>query len=175
MKSLWTLVGILLLILPASSQVIKFTIVHAESKLPLEGVEVFSHGTKKKPAYTDKSGFVQYDIDHTDTMIFFKQNFHPLYIQIKTVNFDDNHSVVLKLAPSKGDSEGLMTKQYDKLQRSEYHFEHDSIPNSSIRITSFRSPSLSGYPMYNDKAFHVAEINLDKPNSTRTKSSYLKK
>jgi hypothetical protein len=169
------LIGLLFFTTFSYSQVLKFTIVHAETNVPIEGVEVFSHEAKKKPAYTDKTGFVQYDIAHTDTMVFFKQNFHPLYIQIRTVNFDNNHNVLLKLVPSKGESEGYMTRQFDRLQRSEYHFEHDSIPNSSIKITSFRSPSLSGYPLYNDKAFHVAEISLDKSAPNKSKSSYLKK
>jgi hypothetical protein len=79
------------------------------------------------------------------------------------------------MVPTNGESHGYMTRQFDKLEKSEYHFEHDSLSNSSIKVTSFKSPTLQGLPKYKDRAFHFAEIGIDNPNSSRSKSSYLKR
>jgi len=159
----------------AWSQELKFSLVNSETMEPIEGVEIFSHESHDKVVLSDKIGEASFDINHTDTLIFFKQLFHPLYIQVKRIDFDKNHKVVLKMVPTNGETHGYMTRQFDMLQKSEYHFVHDKFSNRSIQIVNFKSPSLAGTPQYNDKSFHVAEIDLDKKAPTSGKSSYLKK
>ena len=173
MKSIFIAPIFLLFIFNASAQELKFTLLNSETKEPMEGVEIFSHESHDKVVYTDKVGNAAFLIKNTDTLIFFKELYHPLYIQVKALNFDNSHNVVLKMVPTNGESHGYMTRQFDQLQKSEYHFVHNDKSDNSIKITNFKSPSMVGYPKYNDKAFHVVEIGFD--NKNKPKSSYLKK
>ena len=155
----------------ASAQVVRFSLVDVANGAPLEGVEVFSHEDHKKISYSDKFGVVSFDTDHTDTLIFFKKNYHPLYIQVRHNNFDTAHTVILKMSSAKGFAHPKTMSKFDKFQASQHHFTHDSLDNSTIHITQYHPTE--PLPVYNDRAFHVVEIGLDKK-SPRKRTSYVR-
>jgi hypothetical protein len=169
---------LLLLVLTASfcqcafAQVLNFKLIDLLTEKPLESVEVFSHEAHDKVNFTDKNGNVAFDIDHTDTLIFFKQGYAPLYIQIHRVNFDHSHALVLKMRSSTGNLNRHTAGQFDKLQKSKYTFVHDSLDNSSIHVTHFEHPDVAPIPNQQDKAFHIAQINLEGDSPSRNRSAY---
>ena len=154
------------------AQVLQFSLLDVSTDKPMEGVEVFSHEAHDKISYTDKLGLVVFDTDHTDTLIFFKKNYQPLYIQVHHTNFDTSHTVVLKMIPKAGLSNHKVPTKFDKYQASHHHFAHDSLSNSSIKVTQYHP--LAPLPKYNDKAFHIAKIGLD-GKSAHKNSGYLRK
>lgn len=146
----------------AHSQVITFKLVDLATNEPLKEVEVFSHEAHDKVSFTDPKGAVKFDIDHTDTLIFFKQGYLPLYIQVKQSNFDPTHVVTLKMRNTSGQVAKRTDMQYNKLQKSHYSFVHDSLSNSSIQVTHFEHPEMATLPNTADKSFHVVQIDLEK-------------
>lgn len=154
------------------AQVIQFSLVDVSDDKSIEGVEVFSHEEHQKISYTDKFGLVLFDTDHTDTLIFFKKNYQPLYIQVHHTNFDTSHTVVLKMTPAKGLSNHKVPTKFDKYNASHHEFAHDSLNNSSIKVTQYHP--LTPLPKYNDKSFHLVEIGLD-GKSAHKRSAYSRK
>jgi len=78
----------------------------------------------------------------------------------------------LKMVAAEGFPHHNVTSKFDKYQASHYHFVHDSLANSSISVTQFH-PTMPP-PKYDDKAFHVVEIGLDR-NSAHKRTSYNRK
>lgn len=154
------------------AQVLQFSLVDVSNDKSIEGVEVFSHEAHDKISYTDKFGLVLFDTDHTDTLIFFKKNYQPLYIQVHHTNFDTSHTVVLKMTPTRGLSNHKVPTKFDKYNASHHEFAHDSLSNSSIKVTQYHP--LAPLPKYNDKAFHIAKIGLDGKSANKN-SGYSRK
>jgi hypothetical protein len=154
------------------AQTLQFSLIDANNGKAIEGVEVFSHEEHEKISYTDKFGLILFDTDHSDTLIFFKKNYQPLYIQIQHTNFDTSHTVVLKMIPTKGFSNHKVPSTFDKYNASHHDFAHDSLSNSSIRVTQYHP--MTPIPKYNDKAFHLVEIGLD-GKSGHKRSAYSRK
>ncbi len=154
------------------AQVLSFQLIDHITEKPMEGVEVFSHEAHDKVSFTDKNGLVNFDIDHTDTLIFFKQGYAPLYIQVHRINFDHSHALVLKMKTSNGNLNKHTSVQFDKMQKSKYTFVHDSLDNSSIHVTHFEHPEATPLPNQTDRSFHIAQIDLDKNNQSRHRSAY---
>jgi hypothetical protein len=154
------------------AQVLQFSLVDVSNDKSIEGVEVFSHEAHDKISYTDQFGLVLFDTDHTDTLIFFKKNYQPLYIQVHHTNFDTSHTIVLKMTHTAGLSNHKVPTKFDKYQASHHHFAHDSLSNSSIKVTQYHP--LAPLPKYNDKAFHIAKIGLD-GHTHHKRSAYTKK
>lgn len=154
------------------AQTLQFSLIDANNGNSLEGVEVFSHEEHEKISYTDKFGLVLFDTDLTDTLVFFKKNYQPLYIQVHHTNFDTSHTVVLKMTPSKGLSNHKVPTKFDKYNTSHHEFAHDSLSNSSIRVTQYHP--LTPISNYNDKSFHLVEIGLD-GKSGHKRSAYSRK
>lgn len=149
------------------SQKLDFKVLDYASEVPLGNVEVFSHEEHNKVSFTDKQGLVNFDVDHTDTLVFFKQGYSPLYIQVHRVNFDHSHALVLKMKSSSIDHPRTSSMAFDDLTKSKYTFVHDSLDNSSLQVTHFELPGASGVRGSSDKSFHIAQIGLDKKTATR--------
>lgn len=155
-----------------SGQILQFSLIDATSNNAIEGVEVFSHEAHDKISFTNKYGLVLFDTDHTDTLIFFKKDYQPLYIHLHHTNFDTSHTVVLRMTPSKGFLTHKVPSRFDKYQSSQHHFAHDSLSNSSIKVTQYHP--LAPLPNSNDKSFHLVEIGLD-GKSAHKRSAYSRK
>lgn len=154
------------------AQTLQFSLVDANNGKAIEGVEVFSHEEHEKISYTDKFGLVLFDTDLSDTLVFFKKSYQPLYIHVHHTNFDTTHTVILKMLPSNGLVKHDKPTKFDKYQTSQHHFAHDSLSNSSIKVTQYHP--LAPLPNSNDKSFHLVEIGLD-GKSAHKRSAYSRK
>lgn len=148
-------------------QKLDFKVIDYASDRPLDNVEVFSHEEHNKVSFTDKQGLVNFDVDHTDTLVFFKQGYVPLYIQVHRVNFDHSHALVLQMKASNSAHARTPSHAFDDLTKSKYHFVHDSLDNSSMQITHFELPEITATRSSSDKSFHIAQVGLDKKSSSR--------
>jgi len=144
------------------SQKLNFKVIDYTIEKPLDNVEVFSHEQHDKVSFTDKHGLVNFDTDHTDTLIFFKQGYSPLYIQIHRVNFDHSHALVLKMKASNTGHTKPASVAFDELTKSKYTFVHDSLDNSSLQVTHFEVPGASAVRYASDKSFHIVQLGIDK-------------
>jgi len=154
------------------AQVLQFSVIDVSNGKLIEGVEVFSHEEHEKISYTDKFGLVLFDTDLSDTLVFFKKNYQPLYIHVHHTNFDTTHTVMLKMMPSNGIAKHDKATKFDKYNASHHDFAHDSLNNSNIRVTQYHP--VAPLPNYNDKSFHLVEIGLD-GKSGHKRSAYSRK
>ena len=154
-----------------SAQMLKFMVKDTKTEQPIEGVEVFSHEAHDKIAYTSKKGFVKFDVRKTDTLVFFKKNFAPFYLQINHTNFDTiNHVIHLKMRMDDKTADNRLPMKFNRLNTSNYDFVHDSTMNNEIKITRYEVPDSDPVK---DRSFHFVEIKLDEKVNKR--SSYTRK
>ncbi len=153
------------------AQMLKFMVKDTKTDQPIEGVEVFSHEAHDKIAYTSKKGYVKFDVRKTDTLVFFKKNFTPFYLQIDHKNFDTINQVIhLKMKKDKKTVENRLPTKFNQLNTSNYDFTHDSTINNEIKITRYEVPDNDPVK---DRSFHFVEIKLDE--KVNKKSSYTRR
>ena len=161
------------------SQVLKFIVKDAKTDLPVEGVQVFSHEMHDKVVYSSKKGVVKFDVRKTDTLVFFKKNFTPFYLQISHNKFDTlNHVIHLKMTEDNRTSENRLPMKFNELGREEYEFELDSLNNHEVKRLDDNQIKISRFEMPDsdptkDRSFHFVEIKLDEKSKMR--SGYTRK
>ncbi|MBC7388083.1 MAG: hypothetical protein H7329_02625 [Opitutaceae bacterium] len=149
-----------------SAQMLKFMVKDIKTEQPIEGVEVFSHEAHDKIAYTSKKGIVKFDVRKTDTLVFFKKNFAPFYLQIDHKNFDTiNHVIHLKMKMDDKTVDNRLPMKFNSLNTSNYDFAHDSTINNEIKITRYEVPDSDPVK---DRSFHFVEIKLDEKSNIRS-------
>lgn len=154
-----------------SGQTVTFVALDEETGAPLGNVQVFSHLKHQTPSYTGMDGKVVYTISPNDTLVFFRQKYAPIYLHLNPENISNQVVITVKLKFIAHESQGYMTRSFDKLQKSEYHFVNDTI-SSNLKITQFHYQNPNSV-RYTDKAFHVADVNID--GKAKPKLYYLKK
>ncbi len=143
-KHTFILVSFFLLIsLISNAQKVTLKLVNAASLQPIEGASLKSYLNKNLHLTSDKFGHITLLLAENDTLTFSKEYFHPLYLFVKTKNFDSTHVVAINMLPSKEIHEPIKGN-FSSLADFDYHFVHDQLGNDShLKVKGFEHQSAS--------------------------------
>lgn len=112
------------------AQFINLTISDAETHHPLDSVSVLALPGKKVLGLSDSTGSVTIPSGIQDTILIEKNGYHLLFLSLSHSNFDESHVLHFSLMPLST----LYKPDMSSLESFEYHFIHDTIPDSEMKV-----------------------------------------
>lgn len=144
----------------ASAQTIHVTIYDGTTERPIKSVKVKSIHDHDLITFSNDSGYFAFNLKHNDTILLEKDLYYPVFLSLKTHNFDSTHIVKVQLFPSP--KVYKVPNQYSKmnLQSFEYHFTHDTIgEGSKVNITVLQtSEAITAQKVYTGKPLRIITI-----------------
>lgn len=157
-----------------SAQTIHIKLVDANTNKPIAGVKVKSAHDHDLITFSNDSGYFAYNLKHTDTILFQKDYYYPVYMSLSLHHFDSTHTISIKLTPS--ETIYASNNKFDKatLQMFEYQFTHNDVAlDSKAGITLFQTnDAIKIQKLQTDKPFKIVTVDLFTNPNKNSKSQY---
>ena len=145
-----------------SAQTIHIKLIDGNTNKPVAGVKVKSAHDHDLITFSNDSGYFAFNIKHTDTILFQKDYYYPVYMSMALHNFDSTHTISIMLTPSVTVYASSNTFDKANLQMFEYQFAHNDVAlDSKAQVTLFQTnDAIKMQKMQTEKPFKIVTIDL---------------
>jgi len=164
MKTVYIYLSTLLFIstFSLSAQTIHIKLFDCNTNKPISGVKVKSAHDHDLITFSNDSGYFAFNMKHTDTILFQKDYYYPVYMSIALHHFDSTHVINIQLTPSATIYTG--SNKFDKanLQMFEYQFTHNDVgEDSQAKVTLFQTnDAIKAQQVQTDKPFKIVSVDV---------------
>lgn len=145
-----------------SAQTIHIKLLDGVTYKPVAGVKVKSAHDHDLITFSNDSGYFAFNLKHTDTILFQKDYYYPVYMSVALHNFDSTHVIQILLTPSA--TVYNESNKFDKanLQMFEYQFTHNEVgDDSKAHITVFQTnDAIKAQKIQTDKPFKIVTVDV---------------
>ena len=176
MKTLYISLTFLLASLTLSAQTVHVKLVDCSTLKPVSGVKIKSAHDHDLITFSNDSGYFAFKLKHTDTILFQKDYYYPVYMSMALHNFDSTHIIQIQLTPSTTIYTGSNKFEKSNLQMFEYEFTHtESGDNSNAKITLFQThDAVQAQQMQTEKPFKFVTVDVF-THLPKAKNQYIQK
>lgn len=145
-----------------SAQTIHIKLLDANTNKPVANVKVKSAHDHDLITFSNDSGYFAFNLKHTDTILFQKDYYYPLYMSMALHNFDSTHTISIKLTPSATIYTSSNTFDKANLQMFEYQFTHNEVgEESNAQVTLFQTnEAIKAQQVQTDKPFKIVSVDV---------------
>jgi len=158
-----------------SAQTIHIKLLDGATYKPISGVKVKSAHDHDLITFSNDSGYFAFNLKHTDTILFQKDYYYPVYMSLEVHNFDSTHVILISLTPSPAINNENTKFEKENLQMFEYQFTHNDYgEDSKANITLFQTKdALKAQKIQTDAPFRIVSIDVFTHNKKKSKYSQI--